>query len=132
VENLLAADRTIDRVHELLQKLRDFSEMGIERAGIRSFPCGHYLVFYWPGPDGITVVRIVSGRRDLETLEYPRPSRTPAIPLRTLSVPARNRANGSDRVQVPDPGPLQAPPLMTVMHEESELLRTPARGGLVM
>lgn len=75
VENLPAADRMIDRIHELLQKLRDFPEMGIERidirAGIRSFPCGNYLVFYWPAPDGITVVRIVYGGRDLEMIEYP-------------------------------------------------------------
>lgn len=75
VENLPAADRVIDRVHELLQKLRDFPEMGIERtdirAGIGNFPCGNYPMFYWPGPDGITVVRIVYGGRDLEMIEYP-------------------------------------------------------------
>ncbi len=62
-------------LRELLRKLLDFPERGSERtdirAGIRSFPCGNYLVFYWPEPDGITVVRIVYGGRDLEIIEYP-------------------------------------------------------------
>lgn len=47
IENLPAADRLVDKVQELLQKLLEFPEMGVERddihAGVRSFPCGNYL-----------------------------------------------------------------------------------------
>ncbi|EQD44076.1 Plasmid stabilization system [mine drainage metagenome] len=75
IENLPPADRLVDKVQELLQKLLEFPEMGIERddirTGVRRFPCGNYLVFYRPMPDGIAVLRIVYGGRDLETIEYP-------------------------------------------------------------
>ena len=57
IENLPAADRLVDKVQELLQKLLEFPEMGAERddirAGVRSFPCGNYLVFYRLMPDEI-------------------------------------------------------------------------------
>lgn len=71
-----AADRFVDELHELLQKLLDFPAMGAERddirRGVRSFPHGrNYLVFYRPMPYGIAVIRIVHGGRDLQALEYP-------------------------------------------------------------
>jgi toxin ParE1/3/4 len=75
VENMPAADRIIDKLDELLRKLLQFPEMGAEREdirpGVRSFPCGNYLVFYRPMPYGIAVVRVVYGGRDLDTLAYP-------------------------------------------------------------
>lgn len=75
IENMPAADRMVDKLHELLNKLLEFPGMGIERddihPGARSFPCGNYLVFYRQMPYGIAVLRIVYGGRDLEALEYP-------------------------------------------------------------
>lgn len=76
IENLSAADRTVDRIDGLLKKLLEFPEIGSERddiraGGLRSFPCGNYLVFYRQMSSGIAVVRIVYGGRDLEALEYP-------------------------------------------------------------
>jgi toxin ParE1/3/4 len=34
---------------------------------MRWFPAGHYVIFYRPDNDGIQVVRVVDGRRNLET-----------------------------------------------------------------
>lgn len=74
-ENLAAADRMIDQLHELLRKLLEFPGIGVERneicPGARSFPCGNYLVFYRDMSYGIAVLRIVYGGRDLELIEYP-------------------------------------------------------------
>ncbi len=75
VENMPAADKLIDKLDVLMKRLLEFPEMGVARdeirPGVRSFPCGNYLVFYRPMPYGIAVVRVVYGGRDLETLEYP-------------------------------------------------------------
>jgi toxin ParE1/3/4 len=35
---------------------------------LRSFPVGNYVVFYQAEPDGIIVVRILSGARDIPAL----------------------------------------------------------------
>lgn len=34
--------------------------------GLRSFPVGSYLVFYVPASDGIEIVRVMSGRQDID------------------------------------------------------------------
>lgn len=33
---------------------------------LRSFPVGSYLIFYVPLSDGIEVVRVMSGRQDID------------------------------------------------------------------
>ena len=75
VDNVTAADGLIDRLETLLQRLLQFPDMGASRdeirPGVRSFPCGNYLVFYRPMDNGIAVVRVVWGGRDLKALEYP-------------------------------------------------------------
>ncbi|RAU21896.1 type II toxin-antitoxin system RelE/ParE family toxin [Paramagnetospirillum kuznetsovii] len=38
------------------------------RSGTRSFPVGHYIVFYSPASDGIEVVRVLHGARDVQSL----------------------------------------------------------------
>jgi toxin ParE1/3/4 len=43
--------------------------------GMRSFPVGNYLLFYVPAKRGITVVRVLSGYRDLDSL-FASPNRT--------------------------------------------------------
>ncbi|WP_196524508.1 type II toxin-antitoxin system RelE/ParE family toxin [Nostoc commune] len=52
--------------------LADFPNMGQScdnlANGLRSFPVEDYLIFYRPIDDGVEVVRIVSGYRDLETV----------------------------------------------------------------
>lgn len=37
-------------------------------AGLRSFPVGRYVIFYRPLQDGIDVVRVLHGTRDLEAV----------------------------------------------------------------
>jgi toxin ParE1/3/4 len=34
--------------------------------GLRSFPVGSNLVFYLPSSDGVEVVRVMSGRQDID------------------------------------------------------------------
>lgn len=40
------------------------------REGMRSFPVYRYIVFYRPLEDGIVVVRVLHGSRDLEEQDY--------------------------------------------------------------
>ena len=64
-----AADRLVDRFTAVTVRLADQPFMG--RAadhllpGLRSFPSGEYLVFYRPDDDGVSVVRILHGARQI-------------------------------------------------------------------
>lgn len=66
------ADRFLDRLQERFLALADFPKMGISRddiqAGLRSQPVGNYLIFYFPLADGIEIVRVLHGSRDVENL----------------------------------------------------------------
>lgn len=66
------ADRFLDRLQERLLALADFPKMGRSRsdlqAGLRSQPVGNYLIFYFPLVDGIEIVRVLHGSRDVESL----------------------------------------------------------------
>ena len=66
------ADRFLDRIQERFLALADFPQMGTSRdelkAGLRSQPVGNYLIFYFPLADGIEVVRVLHGARDVESL----------------------------------------------------------------
>jgi toxin ParE1/3/4 len=70
--NLLDADKFLDRLQEKLLKLAEFPQMGTSRdelrPSLRSFSAGNYLVFYFPLSDGIDIVRILHGARDLEAI----------------------------------------------------------------
>ncbi len=68
-DNLIAADRFID---ELLGKFQTLgAQPGIGRTrdelaeSLRSFPVGNYVIFYRAMQDGIEVVRVLSGFRDI-------------------------------------------------------------------
>ena len=37
------------------------------RPGVRSFPFGAYVIFYRPLQDGVDVVRVLHGSRDVES-----------------------------------------------------------------
>ncbi len=74
----IASDST-ERANGFLRTLNDKMEalaknplMGRERdevmPGLRSFPVGRYVIFYQPLQDGIDVVRVLHGARDLESL----------------------------------------------------------------
>lgn len=70
--NLLDADKFLDRLQEKLLKLAEFPQMGTSRdelrPSLRSFSTGNYLIFYFPLSDGIDIVRILHGARDWEAI----------------------------------------------------------------
>lgn len=67
--SLESADRLIDEIKEMCRRLAENPRMGRSRDALtpdlRSFPVGNYLIFYQPLSDGIEVIRVLSGSRDL-------------------------------------------------------------------
>jgi toxin ParE1/3/4 len=67
--NPIAADRFLDLLEETCDMLAMHPLLGRTRPelaeNLRSFAVGNYLVFYLPAPDGVFVVRIIYGGRDL-------------------------------------------------------------------
>ena len=60
----------IDRIDQAFDMLAQNPLAGRARSDLasklRSFPVGSYVVFYVPVSDGIEVVRVMSGRRDID------------------------------------------------------------------
>jgi len=61
-----------ENVREKCRKVAQFPKMGKNygeiKVNLRGFVVNNYIVFYFPRSDGIDVVRIISGYRDLESL----------------------------------------------------------------
>ena len=74
-DSLVAADRWVDRLDEQFRLLTAQPMMGRAREelapGVRSFPFGRYVVFYMPLNDGIDVVRVLQGARDIDAVFSP-------------------------------------------------------------
>jgi toxin ParE1/3/4 len=74
-DSLAAADRWVDQLGEQFRVLATQPMMGRARdelvPGVRSFPFGHYVVFYMPLDDGIDVVRVLHGARDIDAAFNP-------------------------------------------------------------
>jgi toxin ParE1/3/4 len=70
-----AADRWVDRLDEQLRLLAGQPMMGRARdelvPGVRSFPFGNYVVFYARLDDGIDVIRVLHGARDIDAVFSP-------------------------------------------------------------
>ncbi len=70
--NPAAALKVVDSIEERCRALARMPEMGRVRAelapALRSMNAGSYLIFYRPAEDGIEVIRIVHGSRDLPAL----------------------------------------------------------------
>lgn len=64
------AENYLAKINQKCRTLASFPKMGRRRDElypfIRSFPIDDYLVFYRPIEEGIEVLRVVSGYRDLE------------------------------------------------------------------
>ena len=64
-----AADRLVDRFTETIERLALQPMLG--RAadhllpGLRSLPAGDYLIFYRPDDEGVSVIRIIHGARQI-------------------------------------------------------------------
>lgn len=69
-DNEPAADRLLDRIDEVLRMLADNPKAGRIRpelaADLRSFPIGNYVVFYRPVQNGVELIRVLSGRLDIQ------------------------------------------------------------------
>jgi toxin ParE1/3/4 len=66
------ADKFLERIQERCLALADFPQMGTSRdelkAGLRGQSVGNYLIFYFPLEDGVDIVRVIHGSRDIENL----------------------------------------------------------------
>lgn len=71
-DNPDAADRFLRKIDSKLELFAKYPAMGTARdkllPGVRSFPVGNYLVFYRAIPDGIDLVRVLHGARNLKRL----------------------------------------------------------------
>ncbi|MFE1745773.1 type II toxin-antitoxin system RelE/ParE family toxin [Coleofasciculus sp. H7-2] len=67
-----AAEGFLDQIEEKFQNIANFPNMGRRRDDLnpplRSFPIDNYLIFYRPIENGIEVVRVISGYRDIDTV----------------------------------------------------------------
>ena len=69
-DSIKAADALINRIERTFDMLAETPLAGRSRdelrSNLRSFPVGNYLVFYRALPDGVEVVRVMSGRQDID------------------------------------------------------------------
>ena len=69
-ENSVAsADRLLEAINAQCETLAEFPQMGRRREelspGMRSFVVGSYVVFYRVIEDGVDVIRVLHGARDI-------------------------------------------------------------------
>jgi toxin ParE1/3/4 len=66
------AERFLEKIDAKFKLLAKFPQIGRRRdglyPGLRSVPLEDYLIFYRLAPEGIEVMRVVGGYRDLEAL----------------------------------------------------------------
>ena len=66
------ADKFIDLIQEKLELIASFPSLGESCDelidGLRSFPIGNFIIFYFPLEDGLDVVRVIHGSRDIPTI----------------------------------------------------------------
>ncbi|KJV04959.1 type II toxin-antitoxin system RelE/ParE family toxin [Methylocucumis oryzae] len=60
---------TIDAKFHILAEQPKIGRLRDElAAGLRSFPIGRYVIFYLPFADGVDIVRVLHGSRDIDTI----------------------------------------------------------------
>lgn len=78
-DNDAAADRLLDRIEAALFELAQRPMMGQARPelapDLRSFVVGNYVLFYRPLPDGILLIAVFRGSRDIGPDDFPDPKR---------------------------------------------------------
>ncbi|MDT9183855.1 MULTISPECIES: type II toxin-antitoxin system RelE/ParE family toxin [Cyanophyceae] len=66
------AIRFFEKVRDKCRQFAQFPNMGKNyshiKANLRGLIVENYIIFYLPRPDGIDIVRIINGYRDLESL----------------------------------------------------------------
>jgi toxin ParE1/3/4 len=82
-DNLAAADRLLDRIDQVCERLAANPRLGPARPdlaeGLRYFVTGSYLVLYREAPGGVEIVRVAHGARRLPDLF--REAQAPRTPL---------------------------------------------------
>ena len=70
-DSIVEADRWVDRLDAKFSLWATQPMMGTGRdelsPGVRSLAFGRYVVFFQPMPDGIDVVRVLHGSRDVDS-----------------------------------------------------------------
>jgi toxin ParE1/3/4 len=71
-KNPKAANQLFDTIRQKCRQIAQFPNMGKSydrlSKNLRGFIVDDYIIFYYPSQDGIDIVRVVSGYRDLESL----------------------------------------------------------------
>lgn len=66
------ADRFLDKVQGVAQKLAEFPGLGRDRpelaGNLKSFPVDRYTLFYCVSKDALILVRVLSSARDIESV----------------------------------------------------------------
>src|SRR5262245_5001817 len=66
------AEAVLRKINQKFEVLARQPGMGKQRddlrKGLRSFPVERYVIFYYPLEDGIEVARVLSSRRDIESI----------------------------------------------------------------
>jgi toxin ParE1/3/4 len=74
-DNETRADAFVDLIDQKFQELARYPNMGRScdelEEGLRSFPVGRYVIFYQVIPEGLEIIRILHGSRDLNTIFHP-------------------------------------------------------------
>ena len=72
VDSIEQAERFLRHLNTKLKNLAESPYLGRKREelmlGLRSFPVGNYVIFYLPKREGIEVVRVLHGARDIEDI----------------------------------------------------------------
>jgi toxin ParE1/3/4 len=72
VDNIAAADALLDTIDERCQLLAHHPMIGRARPelaiSLRSFAVGRHVIFYLPQLDGIEIVRVLAGARDIDAV----------------------------------------------------------------
>jgi toxin ParE1/3/4 len=72
IQNSRAASQLFDLIRQKCKLVATFPNMGKIYPkldpNLRGFVVDDYIVFYYPRSDGINIVRVISGYRDLEDL----------------------------------------------------------------
>lgn len=76
-DSLSASDQWVDVLTEKLVMLAETPALGRRRPRLakqlRSFPYGHYMIFYRIRPDGIEVIRVLHGARLTSRQQFQQP-----------------------------------------------------------
>jgi len=71
-DNEQAADRLDDQLKERMQRLAEFPNLGMRRPDLaptaRFSAVGNYIIFYRPIENGIEVLRVIHGARNIDAL----------------------------------------------------------------